>query len=128
MSKEITKLKQERIRDAKKRREQLARRQRRLVQNKKRNTGRSAGNRGYSQLHASRASRAAAHAELQAKSLREMHRRRRNIELRIHRLEQKKDTAMQVRLLSLSLSLFPLLILSIIRQSKLNSEIAHLTT
>ena len=100
MSKEITKLKRERVRDAKKRRELLARRQRRIVQNKKRSTGRSASNRSYSQLHANRASRVAAQAEEQSKNLREMHRRRRNIELRIHRLEQEKDAAMQVSVIA----------------------------
>ena len=96
MSKEITKLKQERIRDAKKRREQLSRRQRRLVQNKRHRRGYSSSNRSYSQLHANRASRAAAQAELQAKNLQEMHRRRRNIKLRINRLEKEKEAAMQV--------------------------------
>ena len=56
----------------------------------------SKNNRSYSQLHANRAQRAAATIELQAKQVKQMHRRRRNIELRIHELEQVKEDAMQV--------------------------------
>ena len=95
MSKEITKLKRERILDAKKRRQQLAKRQRRIMQSSSFKT-QSKNNRSYSQLHANRASRTAAAIELQAKQVKQMHRRRRNIELRIHELEQVKEDAMQV--------------------------------
>ena len=56
-------------------------------------------NLSYSQLHAERAAHAAAQLGLQAKNIREMHRQRRNIELRIHRLEQEKEVAMQVSLI-----------------------------